>query len=66
MVCQSTWVVKQNDEMRRGHQYAKRMFAAWLACWTEEEIAEEENVNRDTVNELVSRPSAGLPALAGF
>lgn len=24
MVCQPTWVVKQNDEMRRGHQYAKR------------------------------------------
>ncbi len=42
MVYQPTWVVKQNDEMRRGHQYAKRMFAAWLACDTEEEIAERE------------------------
>ena len=37
-----------------------RMFAAWLACATEDEIAEREGVNRDTVNEVVSRKSPDL------
>ena len=35
-----------------------------MACWTEEEIAGDENINRDTVNEAVSRISADPPKSA--
>jgi hypothetical protein len=30
----------------------RRIFEMWMACYTQEEIAERENVNKDTVNEI--------------
>lgn len=39
----------------------QRIFDDWLACWTEEEIAGEENVTHQTVNEVVLQISANLP-----
>lgn len=38
----------------------RRMFDLWLACWTNEEIADEVGVHKDTVNE-VCRNLADLP-----
>jgi len=39
----------------------QRIFDDWLACSTEGEIAKEENVTQQTVNEVVSQISATLP-----
>lgn len=38
----------------------KRIFDLWLACFTQEEIAEREAVNKDTVSEIC-RKAADLP-----
>jgi hypothetical protein len=38
----------------------RRIFDLWLACWTEQEIAEATGVHRDTVNEIC-RNLADLP-----
>ena len=39
----------------------KRIFDLWLACWTQEEIAERENVDQKTVDNIVSGIMEELP-----
>lgn len=39
----------------------KRIFKMWMACYTQEEIAEREGVTKETVSEIVSQKSADLP-----
>lgn len=39
----------------------KRIFSFWLACYTQEEIAEREGVTKETVSEVVRQKMAELP-----
>jgi hypothetical protein len=39
----------------------QRIFERWLACWTEEEIAEEENIHQTKIKDIVLSISADLP-----
>jgi len=39
----------------------QRIFDDWLACWTEEEIAKEENIGEQTVRDVLSTETADLP-----
>ena len=50
--------VGKADEIRRN----KRIRAKWLACWTQEEIAEDEGISQDAVS-LISREFPELEKL---
>ena len=39
----------------------QRIFERWLACWTEAEIAKEENIGEQTVRDVLSTKTADLP-----
>ena len=39
----------------------QRIFDRWLACWTEEDIAKEENIGEQTVRDILSTETADLP-----
>jgi DNA modification methylase len=39
----------------------KRIFAMWMACHIQEEIAEREGLTKETVSEIVSQKTADLP-----
>ena len=39
----------------------KRIFEMWLACHTQEEIAEKENLSEEAVRKIISQQTAELP-----
>jgi ParB-like chromosome segregation protein Spo0J len=39
----------------------RRIFSQWLACYTQEEIAKKEGITKETVSEVVSQKTGGLP-----
>jgi len=48
------WTARRDKDMKE--QRDKRIADLWLACWTEQEIADEVGCDRATVNRLIEEP----------
>ena len=53
------WLSRMDKDAKEARD--KRIFEAWLACRTQEEIAEAENVDQKTVGNQISGKTADLP-----
>lgn len=53
------WLSRIDKDAREARD--KRIFAMWLACHPQQEIADQEGVHKDTVSEVISRKTAELP-----
>ncbi|HEY4364205.1 MAG TPA: ParB N-terminal domain-containing protein [Bryobacteraceae bacterium] len=52
------WLSRVDKDAKEARN--KRIFDRWMACWTQEEIAEKEGVTKETVSEICQK-SADLP-----